>query len=277
MKKQNKLLILLLLFAGLYACKSSKQPASVALQTMAKEERFNTILQAGIPYNRFSSNLKWTVLLGQKSNEISVDAQLRITKDEAIQLSLRMPILGSEIFKIVITPDQLLIIDRMHKQYLFESMQNIKAEAPFDFDYYSLQALLTNQLFIAGKKTVTPADYDRIQIEEDPFSSHIIYTDQQKITYNFTSDYSNRIQSAQMDYAQSHLQCTYTDWGLTSNKRTFPMTTNLTLQTKDEMYKMNFTCKSVDLDTDFTINGNIPDRYKQITLKQVITQIKNLI
>jgi hypothetical protein len=251
----------------------------VALQSMTKEERLSTIIQSGIRYNTFSSNLKLSVKPGKKSRETAVDAQLRIVKDEAIQLSLRIPILGTEAFKLVITPDNLLVIDRLNKQYLSESMHDMKAKAPFDFDYYSLEALFTNQLFIAGKKEITASDYQAFQIREDAFLVHIDYTDKQAVRYDFTGDYSNRIQSTQMDQSKwkSHLQCIYTGWGLTSNKRTFPMSLNMTLNIPDEVYTLDFACKSVDIDTDFSIDYTVPNKYKQVTLQQVLKLIGNLL
>jgi hypothetical protein len=263
----------------LVSCKTSRQPASVGLQTMTKEERVSNMLQSEIQYDRLSSNLKLAIKPGKKNRETAVDAQLRIVKDEAIQLSLRMPILGSEVFKVLITPDNLLIIDRLNKHYLWESMQTIKDQAPFDFDFYSLEALFTNQLFIAGQKGLAPADYDAFQIQEDDFFVHLTYTDQQAIQYNFTGDYSHRIQTTQMEQSKwkSRLQCTYTDWGLTSDKRTFPMTMDMLLNTPEEVYNVKFSYKSVDINPDFTIDNAIPARYKQVTLQQVIKLIGSLL
>ncbi|GHT87848.1 hypothetical protein FACS189474_1740 [Bacteroidia bacterium] len=250
----------------------------MALQSMTKEERLNNIIQSGIQYNTLSSNLKLTVKPGKKSGT-TVDAQLRVVKAEAIQLSLRVPILGTEAVKILITPDNLLFIDRINKIYLSESMHDIKSKAPFDFDYYSLEALLTNQLFIAGKKEITRSDYPAFQLQEDAFLVNIAYTDKQAIRYDFTGDYSNRIQSARMNQEKwkSQLQCTYTGWGLTSNKRIFPMSVNMTLNIPNEIYTANFTYKSVDVNTDFSIDYTVPNRYKQVTLQQVLKLIGNLL
>jgi hypothetical protein len=261
------------------SCKTSKETVTVALSTMTKEERLSSILRSGIPYHHLSSNLKLSIRTGKKNQTTSVDAQLRMIKDEAIQLSLRIPLLGSEAFRIVITPDKILMIDRINKQYLWENLQDIQSQLPFDFDYYSLEALLTNQLFIAGKKDISPSDYPAFQIQEDKFQVRLSCTDQQNITYDFTSDYSNRIQAIRMERSQSrsHLQGTYTDWGLTSGKRTFPMTMDWQLNTPEETHTINFTHKFVDIDTDFSIDTTIPNKYRQVTLLQVISLIKSLL
>jgi hypothetical protein len=266
---------------GAYSCKSTKEISAVALQKMSKEERLNTMIASELQYNTFSSNLKFNVVTGKQKKEISVDAQLRIIKNEAIQLSLRIPLLGSEAFRIVITPDQALIIDRINRQYLSESMINIKAQAPFDFDYYSFEALLTNRLFIAGKKEITPENYVTFKMRENDFSVDFIHTDKQGIAYDFTSDYSHRIQSTLMNQEKwnSQLQCKYSDWGFASNRNHFPLRINLNLNIPTETYTVNLSFKSVDINTEFKIDSNAPtsDKYRPITLQQVMKLIKNLL
>ncbi|MCC8147322.1 MAG: DUF4292 domain-containing protein [Bacteroidales bacterium] len=262
-------------------CKSSKETEAnvVALEKVSKEERLNRIIQSGINYNTISSNLKFTVKGGNKSKEVSVDAQLRIRKNEVIQLSLRVPILGTEAFKVLITPDKVIIIDRINKQYLEESMQSIKMKVPLDFDYYSLEAMLTNQLFIAGKKEVTARDFNSFRVMENDYEVKISNTDRQNIQYAFTSNYTNRIQETQMsqERLKANLLCDYTDWGLTSNKKDFPMLMKFSLSIPDKSYNVNLAFRSVDVNSTFNVDYRIPDKYKQITLQQVINLMKKLL
>ena len=280
MSKVKYFLILLLLLA--VSCKSSKEAAPVipaVLSSMTTQERISSIIQSGIQYNNLSSNLKLTVRPGRNHKETSVDAQLRIIKNEALQISLRIPILGSEAVRILITPDNVLIIDRLNKQYLYETMQDFHTQMPFDFNYYNMEALFTNQLFIAGKKEISPADYAGFQIREDKLRAHISYSDKQKILYNFESDYTHRIQTTRMEQktGSAFLQCNYTDWEIISNNRTFPMTLNLQLHTPDEIYNLNCSYKSVVVNTNFTIDYNIPNNYRKVTLQQVFRLIEQLL
>jgi hypothetical protein len=267
---------------GGYSCKSSKENASVAsLQKMSKEERLNTVLSSELQYNTFSSNLKFTIITGKQKKEASVDAQLRIIRNEAIQLSLRIPLLGTEAFKIVITPDRALVIDRLNRLYFSEAMSSVKAQVPFDFDYYSLEALLTNRLFIAGKKEIAPENYSTFKIQESDFRVNFINTDKQGIQYDFTSDYTHRIQSTQMnrEEGEAQLQCKYSNWGFASNREYFPLRIDFNLNIPDETYRVNLSFKSIDVDTGFSIDRNVPNsgKYGQITLQQIMKLIKNLV
>ena len=279
MRMKNKSLIVLLLVGVLligFSCKT-KTP-QVALFEMSKEQRLEAIIHSAIQYNTLSSTLRLSIKLGAKAKEMTVDTQLRIIKNEAIQLSLRMPLIGSEMFRILITPEKIMIIDRINRQFISESMEDIQSQASFDFDFYSLEALLTNQLFIAGKRIVTPQDYVTFTIKEDEFFVQISKTDRQNINYLFTSDYSNRIQKTQMTHEEleSHLQVDYTDWGLTSNNKAFPMTMRLSLEIPKDSYRLNFALKEVNVNSEFSIDYNIPNRYKQITLQEVLRLIQNL-
>jgi hypothetical protein len=274
---KNKSFIVLLFVGVLLIGFSCKTPRT-ALFEMSKEKRLEAIIQSGLQYENLSSNLRFSIKMGEKAKEITVEGQLRIIKNEAIQLSLRMPLIGSEIFRILITPEKIMIIDRYNRQFISESIENIQSQASFDFDFYSLEALLTNRLFIAGKQAITPQDYATFTIEEDEFFVHIFNTDRQNIDYQFTSDYSNRIQKTQMTHKEleSHLQLDYTDWGLTSNRRAFPMTMRLTLAVPNDSYKLNFSFREITVDSEFSIDYNTPNRYKQITLQEVIKLIKAL-
>jgi hypothetical protein len=270
--------ILVLLFFAV-SCKSGKEMTSIALPTSTNEEQIRNILQSELPYNDLSSPLKLTVRKGQASKETAIDAQLRIVKGEAIQISLRIPILGSEAFRILITPDEVRIIDRINKQYLSAATPLVLAQTLVDFDYYSLEALLTNRLFIAGKKEVDPADYADFQIRKDRFRAYLTCSDRQKISYDFESDYTNRIQAARMqqENGSSYLQCRYDNWGLASNNRMFPMTIDLQFHTPEDVFSLNFSCKSMSVDTGATIDYSISPKYQRVSVEQAAQLIKSLL
>jgi hypothetical protein len=270
--KLNYTWAILLLLA--VSCKSGKEASSIALTAMREEDRVNRIVRSEIRYNDLSSNLKLTVKKGDTGHRTSIDAQLRIVKNEAIRISLLVPILGSEAFRVVFTPDKVVIIDRLNRQYLSESTQILRDRIPFD--YYSLEALITNRLFIAGKQEITPADYPDFRIREDKFHAYLSCLDRQKIHYEFESDYTHRIQALRMEGGNGsiRLQCNYAAWGLTSDNRTFPMTMDLQLHTPKEVFDCEFSFRSVTVDTGLTIDDRIPDKYRQISWEQALRLIK---
>lgn len=262
------------------SCKSSKETAvSIALTEKSKVERLGLITSHSLQYNTFNSSLKFSIKPGQKSKNTTVDAQLRIIKDQAIQLSLRMPLLGTEAFRMVISPDSIIVVDRIHKLYVAESMERIKSLATFDFDFYSLQALFSEHLFIAGKKEVTPTDYASFSIKESEYNAYISNKDRQQIEYLFTSDYTNRILSTEMNSkkGETSMLWKYDDFRPASNNQLFPMKMKMDLNLPNDIVNMNLSFSKVEVNNDFSINFSIPNKYEQITLEHVVKMVKKML
>ncbi|MCL1934226.1 MAG: DUF4292 domain-containing protein [Candidatus Azobacteroides sp.] len=276
-RKYNCALLLtgmIILFGG---CKTTHPVATVALSEMGKEERIKSIQYQAIPFNTLSSSLRFSIKPGMKKSTVSANAQLRIIKDKIIQLSLRIPILGTEVARINITPEQITIIDRHNKRYVSESMQTIKSKATFDFDFYNLQALITNQLFIAGKSSISSNDYNTFRWNEDKFFVRLNNSDNQGINYDFISDYSNRIIQTEMykDKKETNMNWLYKDFGLASNNRLFPMKMTMELTVPNDLITLNLTFNTVDIDTYFEPDTTIPNGYQPIEIEQIIKLIQS--
>ncbi|GHV33692.1 hypothetical protein FACS1894177_09930 [Bacteroidia bacterium] len=171
----------------------------------------------------------------------------------------------------------MIIVDRINKMYFAESMENLKKRFPFDFDFYSLQSLFTNQLFIAGKQELTPDDYTSFNYREDEFSATLNQKDSRGIVYDFTSDYSHRILKTEVYKSNKEVDMNwnYSDFGRTSNNRLFPMKMSMTLIIPDDLISMNLNFSSVDIDALFELKTDIPQKYKPIDLDQAVKLIQS--
>jgi hypothetical protein len=279
MKGKIKYGFMACLLLAAVSCRTGKEATAIALPSLSREERIEGIVRAGLAYDDLSSALKLSLRKGEGGKETSVDAQMRIVRGEGIQISVRVPILGSEAFRVVIGPERVLIVDRMNKQYLSADTEFALAQAFVDFDYYALEALLTNRLFLAGKKEIGTEDYAAFRVRKDKYRAYLSCSDRQKITYDFESDYTNRIQAMRIgqENSVSYLQCDYADWGLTSNNRMFPMTLDLKLHTPNDVYRLGFLYKSPSVDTGARIDASIPNRYREVSWEQAIRLIKSLL
>jgi hypothetical protein len=276
-KKGNYLLFLAGMLVFFSSCKTSRQANAIALTKMEKVERIESIQYQSVPFNTLSSSLRFSIKPGMKKGATSANAQLRIIKDKIIQLSLRIPFLGTELARISITPEQIIIIDRNNKRYFSESMQKLQQTTSFDFDFYSLQALFTNQLFIAGKSSISTKDYDTFGWSEDQFFTRLNNTDNQGIHYDFVSDFTNRIVQTEMykDKKQTSMNWSYKDFGLTSNNRLFPMKMTMELTVPNDLITLNLAFNNVDINTDFELDTTIPNRYQPIEIEQIIQLIQS--
>ncbi|MDR0547116.1 MAG: DUF4292 domain-containing protein [Dysgonamonadaceae bacterium] len=262
----------------LAACKSVKDTGTAALQPMDKEVRFAQVLQSEIKFSALSASLRLSLQAGEKKAPFSLDAQLRILHNEALQLSLRMPLLGTEAMRVVITPDKVLIIDRVNKQCIEESIAALQAQFPFTFDYYMLEALWTNRLFLNGKTALSADDLPAFKTETNTYAARFSYSDAYKTQYTFTYDHTSRMQSVQAGRKSNEgVECLYTDWGTIANQQTFPMKMQWNLQSEQKTYQLTATFKSVDTDANFSIDRNVPNKYKQVSLPEMLRMIQSLL
>lgn len=98
------------------------------------------------------SDLTFTVNTGKK--DITVPGILRMRKDEVIRLQLLVPIIRSEVGRIEFTKDYVLFLDRIHKQYVKAKYTDVAFLKNNGINFYSLQSLFWNQLFIPGQQRV---------------------------------------------------------------------------------------------------------------------------
>jgi hypothetical protein len=260
------------------SCKSKQEVASVAMIQRNDTELISAVLSNTVEYNRFSAKLNVALQPGQKNKRISAPVSLRIIKGQALMLSFQLPILNVEMFRMVITPDSILLVDRKNKMYVAEALRDIRNVANFAFEYQNLEALFTNQLFIAGKAEITPADYKLLKIKQEEHAAYISSKDWQNITYTFTSDYTDRIRKTEIENSGKSVRMTWTydDFVLLQDNRIFPVKMNMILNLPSDEASMNLSYSKLELDKDFSIECKIPANYKRITLSQAIRIINNL-
>lgn len=118
--------LLLLLLAG---CKSAK--------TIVKE--LPVVEKVQTP-SYLSSKMQLTVPSGDGS--ITLGGTMKMKSGERIQLSVQMPIIRSEVVRMDITPDEVLVIDRMNKRYVRATRKELKELLPADADFGKLEKML---------------------------------------------------------------------------------------------------------------------------------------
>ena len=97
-------------------------------------------------------NISFNLTAGSK--DITVPGALRMRKDKVIRLQLFIPILGTEVGRLEFTPDYVLVIDRLHKEYVKADYSQVDFLRQNGITFYSLQSLFWNQLFVPGEKKV---------------------------------------------------------------------------------------------------------------------------
>lgn len=86
---------------------------------------------------------------------ISLGGTMKMKSDERVQLSVFMPIFHNELMKAEITPNEVLVIDRMNKQYVKATRSELAQYLPKNSNFEQLTSLLEAASKPGGKNELT--------------------------------------------------------------------------------------------------------------------------
>lgn len=259
-------LLILILFT-ITGCKSKKALiVDGKLESKTQTEIIDHVLKNEIDYTTISTKGSFEIKVGSSSKKLST--VYKIIKDSIIQASVR-PILGMEAIRINIMPDSVVIIDRMKKQYISEDIAALKEVA--NFDYYNLQALFTDQLFIPGYKSVEKSDYDKFNISATDDVYLLQTKDNKNMTYNFAVDASDRIISTLIHQEKSNftVQWSYSDF-VVDKEYTYPTSMLAKISIGDKRADLGINYSNLEFNKETTVDITIPSSYQKVTFKELL-------
>ena len=267
-------LLLLLLLGG---CKSSKQVGAVAPGVAkAKQVFLQAMEEQALHYQTLTARLGVEINLPNlQVNSTRVD--LKMIKDSAFQLSVQ-PLLGIELFRIEVSRDSIKVLDRMNKRYLAENYEALRAQTPITFNFYNLQALFTNRLFLPGEQTVSESQYDRFRFDQSGTTVLIQAKDPMGLRYTFEADGEEKLLATEMTDAkgQYRLRWGYADFRVVE-KQLFPQRMTVEAFKEDNSEgNVQWGVTRMRLDEPVKLDFVIPAKYTQITFEQLVRTLKHL-
>ncbi|MBR7029146.1 MAG: DUF4292 domain-containing protein [Bacteroidaceae bacterium] len=124
---------------------------------------------------------KLSMDLGVGSKNVGVTGSLKMKKNDVIQLSL--VVLFVEVARIEFSPKDVLIIDRVHKQYVRASYNEVDFLAQAGLNFYSLQALFWHELFVPAQDGSVSAD--RFHLSSAGDHTLLTIADAPQLNYDF--------------------------------------------------------------------------------------------
>ena len=223
------------------------------------------------------ASIDFTIKRGSK--DISVDGKISMRRDEVIRIQLS-PMGLVEVGRMEFTRDSVLIMDRIHKQYLKSSYDKVGFLRDNGIDFYALQALFWNQLFVPGEK-----DLDK-SVGKFDIKDNVISLSSGRMKYQWTADTGfEHLMTALATYSStkhgtSKLDWTYGDFKNFAGK-TFPArhTVGITAGTSSGSSKninVIIALKNMKTDSGWDTITKVPSKYKPVELKDVINQIMKL-
>ena len=260
------------------APKDNKMQSVVAMQRITD----NALYQKNLV-----SNLTFTLNDGRK--DITVPGILRMRKDEVIRLQLLIPILRSEVGRIEFTKDYVLFIDRIHKQYVKASYDEVGFLRDNGINFYSLQSLFWNQVFAPRQQRMSEADLSQFTVDESKAQGEGVITvslKDGKMDYKWSvNPKNNLIQLTTITYnstahGASKLSWTYNDFRAFGSKL-FPADQTLTINTPAigqkpaKTLKANFVLDGFNDGSDWETLTQPSDKYTKVSVEDILGKLMN--
>lgn len=215
------------------------------------------------------------------SKDITVPGSLHMRYGEVIRIQAFIPLLGSEVGRIEFTPDYVLVIDRMHKEYIKEDYNKVDFLKNNGLNFYSLQALFWNQLFVPGTKSISEANLMDFGVTEAGNSKNITLK-KGNLNFVWNADNTNgRISKAQATYSnisqgKSSLNCTYSNFKAVAGKM-FPAYQKFTFATtaikNQRDISLTLDMDGVKTDSKWEAKSEISNKYKKIEATDVFGKL----
>ncbi|HHV86308.1 MAG TPA: DUF4292 domain-containing protein [Petrimonas sp.] len=270
------LLCISVIVLGLHSCKSKRQMIAAApVEEKVDVDLFTDILDNQFNFKTFSSKLNLNLSSGTKS--LSSKASLRIVKDKAIQLSIQ-PLFGVEMLRVYADRDSLVLLDRMNKRYVKESIEDVKRVYPVGFDYKTLQSLLTNQVFVSGQTDVIYSDYKKFSTGLVSDMHYLLRSVDKEsgIEYSFTIDGNDRIALTCLTEPKDNysMNWKYDDFVMEARKA-FPRKMDVALASTKRRVNVGLEFSGITLDEDFDLQVSIPGSYTRAAISDIVKILTN--
>lgn len=260
------------------SCKTARPAlAPVArVEDKANSRLFEDVLSRQPDFRTLSSKMDITLSMGRRS--LSSKATLKMRKDYALQISLQ-PLFGVEVMRLYLNPDTIIVLDRMNRRYVKEALKDVKKEYPVGFDFFTLQSLFTNSVFVTDAMRPLPEDYTRFKMTSAPNSYLLQATDAtSRIDYEFTINGNDRVSQTRLMQSdkQRTLQWEYGNFVVINEKLAFPLDMNVVAGSASQKAQVNMSLTNPVFNEGVDFSNAIPVSYQRMGLQDVIRIITNM-
>ena len=215
---------------------------------------------------KMSLSLDW-----EGKGATKVNGTLRVKKGEVVQMSIA-PFLGIEVARVEISPDGVLVIDRVNKRYVNVSFAEVKALANVDLDFHTLQALFLNELFLPGKGTLTARDAAAYQVETEADGVLLDVRKTKRFSYRFLT------QAPEALLKESIIGLTGTpyrlEWKYDSfrplGQKQFPTDMQVMFKGGKKPVKAAFALSRLSTNGDWEARTEVSKRYEKVRLEDIL-------
>lgn len=274
----KKLLIIgsLAVLVGIAAgCSSVKKiERSPMIGGLTGVEYLEKVIEQAPGWQNMSGKATLNLDLGSKG-KTGVNATLRIRRGEVIRLSVA-PLLGIEMARMDITPEGVLLLDRLNKRYVKVSFGELSELAHADLNFNILQSLFLNEMFLPGKAQLSSSDAVRFRISNEAGGYAQLEAKEGKMftcSFRTTADRGLLEQTViRMDGTPYGLNWQYSDFESVGQKL-FPRHNLLTVEGVSQPISLDIQLSRLSDDSNWDAHTDIPKRYRQVELDEILKSL----
>lgn len=209
--------------------------------------------------------------------DLSVSGSLRMKRDVVVQLSLSL--LGFEIGRMEFTPQHVLIVDRVNKNFIRAPYTEVSFLQKAQLDFYSLQSLFWNELFVPGEREAE-AHLDRFKVSETGAHTILTIDDAPKLNYTFLTQTEQALLSSvsvegKNGEADAKLTWTY-DHFEKLDGRIFPSNMSCKVEGLGKSAEMSFSLSRLNNDDSWQAETKVSSRYKELKADALLKRLFGL-
>jgi hypothetical protein len=263
----------------LVSCKSHKKIATDAKLEVKKGDLISSVKDNAQTGKFITSKVKFSIEVGVQ--KLTLTGNLKMKRDECIRLQL-MAFGFVEAGRIELTPDYVLIMDRINKQYMKASYGSVDFLRNSGLNFYTMQALFWNELFVPGQSKVTDNLLNRMDADLSGEDA-IISLNDGKMQYRWlaTKDKAT-IRMANIIYSDQFNGNTQLNWDyvhfttLENGNKQFPDEMNVMLTTKDKEIKLGMKLNYVKHESEWETRTEVSNKYREVTIDEILKRFMAL-
>ncbi|MBQ6208324.1 MAG: DUF4292 domain-containing protein [Prevotella sp.] len=226
-------------------------------------------------------DMSFNIKMGEK--DVTVPGSVHMRKDEVIRLQLFIPLLGSEVGRLEFTPNEVLVVDRMHKEYVQADYNQLSFLKNNGLTFYTLQALFWNELLVPGSSSVKSKDYPSFEVGTDQGNdSKPLSMKKGNISYRWlAAKESGLITNATVSYQSSSHGASDLVWDYGNftpvGTKQFPALQNIKFTTtssnKLKKVEVNIKMKEVKTTEKWDVKTTVSNKYKKVEANDILGKL----
>ena len=275
MKCLGRWIAVVLLALVVVSCSTTKVAKKTDfIEGLTEMEYWENVISNHDEIGKGGFTAKMSLALDLSGKTTKVSGTMRIKKGEVVQFSVA-PLLGIEVARAEISPDGMLVIDRVNKRYVRVTFDELQELTNAQLDFYSLQALFLNEIFLPGKKELTSRDISAFDMELVGKDVRLDLRKTKRFFCSFLAQGSGALLKESfvglkdMSYG---LQWKYDNFR-SFEKGLFPNTMQLSFLGVKNPMNATFSLSRLSVNSNWETYTKVSDKYEQVKLEDLIKQL----